>query len=76
MTRKRPRTVPRPLNAVSDDVAARQLQISRMTLFRKLKIGTISPPVALEGTSRRWWRPADIVAAREQLVAGRAGRDL
>jgi hypothetical protein len=57
-------------------VAARQLRISRMTLFRKLKAGTISPPVPLEGTSRRWWRPADIVAAREQLTSGGSGSAL
>ena len=47
-----------------------------MTLFRKLKAGTISPPVPLEGTSRRWWRPADIVAAREQLTSGGSGSAL
>jgi hypothetical protein len=45
-----------------------------MTLFRKLKNGIISAPATVEGTSRRWWRQADIVAAREQLTAGRAGR--
>ena len=42
-----------------------------MTLFRKLKAGTISPPAPLEGTRRRWWRPADIETAREQLLAER-----
>jgi hypothetical protein len=44
-----------------------------MTLFRKLKDGTISPPAAVEGSRRRWWRPADIETAREQLAAGRQG---
>jgi hypothetical protein len=46
-----------------------------MTLFRKLKDGTISPPAPVEGTRRRWWRPADIVAAREQFAAERARRN-
>ena len=35
-----------------------------MTLFRKLKDGTISSPVPILGTHRRWWRPADIQVAR------------
>ena len=74
MTRKRLRTVPRPPNALPDALAAQQLQISRMTLFRKLKDGTISPPAPIEGTRRRWWRSADVAAAREQLESGRAGR--
>ena len=64
---KASRRVPRPANAVSDDIAAKLLHISRMTLFRKMKDGTISPPLPLEGTHRRWWRPADIEVAREQL---------
>jgi len=67
MPRGRSRLVPRPSNAVPDDIAALQLNISRMTLFRKLRDGTISPPVPIEGTRRRWWRPADIDLAREQL---------
>ena len=74
MVRKRSRTLPRPVNAVPDEVAARQLQISRMTLFRKLKEGILSPPLPLEGARRRWWRPADIETAREQLRADRPRR--
>ena len=66
--------MPRPVNAFSDEMAARQLQISRMTLFRKMKDGTISPPVPVEGTTRRWWRAADIEIAREQLRGPRARR--
>ena len=65
---------PRPLNAFPDAIAAQQLQISRMTLFRKLEDGTVSPPAPVEGTARRWWRAADIQAAREQLGAERARR--
>jgi len=74
MPRKRLRTAPRPLNALPDALAAQQLQISRMTLFRRLKDGTISPPVAVEGASRRWWRAADLAAAREQLQSARPRR--
>jgi hypothetical protein len=74
MTRKRFRTVPRPLNALPDALAAQQLQISRMTLFRKLKDGTISSPAPLDGTARRWWRAADLETAREQLQSGRVRR--
>ena len=72
MKRQNPaRRVPRPANAVSDDVAARALRISRMTLFRKLRDGAVSPPVLVEGTRRRWWRPPDIELAREQLATHR-----
>jgi hypothetical protein len=74
MTRKRSRTASRPLNALPDALAAQQLQISRMTLFRKLKDGTISPPAPLEGATRRWWRAADLATAREQLHSARNGR--
>jgi excisionase family DNA binding protein len=74
MATMRVRTVPRLPNAFPDALAARQLRISRMTLFRKLKDGTISAPRPLVGTRRRWWRPADIETAREQLQAARARR--
>jgi len=74
MARKRLRTAPRPLNALPDALAAQQLQISRMTLFRKLKNGTISPPAPIAGASRRWWRAADLATAREQLQSERARR--
>jgi len=47
-----------------------------MTLFRKLKDGIISPPASVEGTRRRWWRPADIQLAREQLREMQERRDL
>jgi hypothetical protein len=55
-------------------VAAAQLQISRMTLFRRLKDGALSPPLPVNGTRRRWWRPADLETAREQLLADHARR--
>lgn len=45
-----------------------------MTLFRKLKDGTISPPALVEGTHRRWWRPADIQVAREQMETAQQAR--
>jgi hypothetical protein len=47
-----------------------------MTLFRKMKDGTISPPIAVEGTHRRWWRPADIEVARQQLEIPRQEKAL
>ena len=71
---RRVRLVPRPANAVSDESAALLLRISRMTLFRKLKDGTISPPASVEGTRRRWWRPPDIEVAREQLGSAREAK--
>jgi excisionase family DNA binding protein len=71
---QRQRRVTRPANAVSDEIAARLLRISRMTLFRKLKDGTISAPALVEGTQRRWWRPPDIEVAREQLGSTRRER--
>jgi hypothetical protein len=47
-----------------------------MTLFRKMKDGTIAPPVSVAGTHRRWWRPADIEVAREQLGIPRQEKGL
>ena len=63
------RTVPRKSNALPDALAARQLNISRMTLFRRMQEGVITPPAPIEGTKRRWWTPGDIEVAREQLQA-------
>ena len=62
------RRVPRPVNAVPDEIAAQQLGISRMTMFRKLRDGSLTAPASISGTKRRWWRPADIAVAREQLM--------
>ncbi len=58
---------PRPSNAVPDEVAVLQLEISRMTLSRKLRNGELTAPVPIPGSKRRWWRPADIELAREEL---------
>ena len=68
------KTVTRPVDSFADEVAAMHLQISRMTLFRKLRDGTVSPPAPVPGSRRRWWRTADVEAAREQLGIPRAGR--
>ena len=68
------KTVTRPVNSFSDEVAAMHLQISRMTLFRKLRDGAISPPAPIPGSRRRWWRAADVEAAREQLDLSRTRR--
>jgi hypothetical protein len=62
------RRVPRRENAVSDETAAEVLNISRMTLFRKLASGTLTPPNPVPGTKRRWWTVADLELAREQLA--------
>jgi hypothetical protein len=50
--------------------------LSRATFFRKLKEGTLTAPIARSGTARRWWTPADIEMARQELgaAAGREGR--
>lgn len=62
------RRVPRRPGAVSDEMAAELLNISRMTLFRKLASGVITPPNPVPGTKRRWWTAADVELAREQLT--------
>lgn len=59
--------VARPSNAVPDSVAWKTLGLSRATFFRKLKEGTLTAPIARIGTTRRWWTPADIEIARQEL---------
>jgi predicted DNA-binding transcriptional regulator AlpA len=60
--------VPRPANAVPDEMVWKALGLSRATFFRKLKDGAISAPVPREGTARRWWTPADIELAHQELT--------
>jgi predicted DNA-binding transcriptional regulator AlpA len=66
----------RPPNALPDALAWKALGLSRATFFRKLKEGTLTAPIARSGTARRWWTPADIEMARQELgaAAGREGR--
>jgi len=59
----------RPPNAVPDSLAWKTLGLSRATFFRKLKDGTLTAPIARSGTTRRWWTPADIETARQELGA-------
>ena len=59
--------VPRPANAVPDEVAWKSLGLSRATFFRKLKEGAVSAPVQRGGTARRWWTPSDIEVAHQEL---------
>ena len=61
--------VSRPVNAVPDSVAWKTLGLSRATFFRKLKEGTLTAPISRSGTTRRWWTPADIEIARQELGA-------
>ena len=61
--------VSRPANAIPDSVAWKTLGLSRATFFRKLKEGTLTAPIARSGTRRRWWTPADIETARQELGA-------
>ena len=61
--------VSRPSNAVPDSIAWKTLGVSRATFFRKLKEGTLTAPIMRSGTSRRWWTPADIEMARQELEA-------
>jgi hypothetical protein len=61
--------VSRPSNAVPDSIAWKTLGLSRATFFRKLKEGTLTAPIARSGTTRRWWTPADIEIARQELGA-------
>ena len=59
--------VPRPSNTIPDAVAWKALGLSRATFFRRLKSGTLTSPVVRDGTVRRWWTPADLEAARQEL---------
>lgn len=59
--------VPRPTNAVPDEVTWKLLGLSRATFYRKLKDGTITAPLQRDGTERRWWTPADIDLAMQEL---------
>lgn len=59
--------VPRPPNAVPDELAWKQLGLSRATFFRKLKNGTLTAPIPRCGTERRWWTPSDIEVAMQEL---------
>jgi hypothetical protein len=61
--------VPRPANAVPDSIAWKALGVSRATFFRKLKEGTITAPISRKDTRRRWWTPADLEIARQELAA-------
>jgi len=60
--------VPRPLNAVPDSIAWTALGLSRATFFRKLKEGILTAPLPRPGTTRRWWTPADLETARQELA--------
>ena len=64
----------RPANVVPDSVAWDMLGLSRATFFRKLKEGTLSAPIRRSGTSRRWWTPADIELARQELSTSQEER--
>ena len=61
--------VSRPGNAVPDSVAWKTLGVSRATFFRRLKQGTLTAPIERSGTARRWWTPADLEIARQELAA-------
>ena len=50
-----------------DETAAILMGISRRTLLRHLKSGTITPPSFMRGKNRRAWRDNDIQSARNQL---------
>jgi predicted site-specific integrase-resolvase len=41
--------------------------ISRRTLLRHLKSGSVTPPALMRGKNRRAWREADIQSAKNQL---------
>jgi len=59
--------VSRPVNAVPDSIAWKTLGVSRATFFRKLKEGTLTAPITRNDTRRRWWTPADLEIARQEL---------
>jgi len=61
--------ITRPSNTIPDSGAIRQLGISRATFYRKLKEGCITSPTSRGESSRRWWTPADIECARQELSA-------
>lgn len=69
--------VPRPVNAVPDELVWKALGLSRATFFRRLKCGLLTAPIERDGTSRRWWTPSDIEIATQEISSSprsRAGR--
>lgn len=66
--------VPRPANAVPDELVWKTLGLSRATFFRKLKDGQLTSPLVRNGTTRRWWTPSDLEVARQELAAPKAPR--
>jgi hypothetical protein len=66
--------VSRPPNAVPDSIAWKTLGLSRATFFRRLREGILTAPITRSGTSRRWWTPADLEMARQELGKDREGR--
>lgn len=60
--------VARPANAVPDSIAWKRLGLSRATFFRRLKEGTLTVPISRNDTRRRWWTPADLEIARQELA--------
>lgn len=61
--------VPRPPNALPDELVWKALGLSRATFFRKLKVGLMTSPVLRDGTSRRWWTPTDVEIAKQEISA-------
>ena len=65
--REMPRKALPKVEGHDDETAAILMGISRRTLLRHLKNGTISPPSLMRGKNRRAWRDGDIQSARNQL---------
>lgn len=65
----------RPPNAVPDEMVWRALGLSRATFYRRLKDGSLSAPIERSGTTRRWWTPADIEIARQEMAAPQTGKE-
>jgi predicted site-specific integrase-resolvase len=62
-----PRKAPPKIEGHDDETAAILMGISRRTLLRHLKSGSVTPPALMRGKNRRAWREADIQSAKNQL---------
>lgn len=59
--------VPRPANAIPNCLVWKALCLSRATFYRYLRNGSLTAPIARDGTTRLWWTRADLEVAMIEI---------